>query len=158
MREVVYLEEFEAEVYNAHRYVYHTCKRCRESTIWNEAAHEPTGRESVATAPGPPSEPAGTPAPRTRNDRRYNRVSCNLRACIRYPNHDEEEALEVKDVSRGGVCFTTHRYLAPGTKFAIAIPYSPGMANIFVPAEIVRANAIPDTNLYECGATYLKPS
>jgi hypothetical protein len=64
--------------------------------------------------------------------------------------------LEVNDVSRGGACFTTRKYLPPGTKMEIAVPYSPGMANIFVPAEIVRLKAIPDKEFYECGAAYIK--
>jgi len=29
LREVVYLEEFETEVYHANRFIYRTCKRCR---------------------------------------------------------------------------------------------------------------------------------
>jgi hypothetical protein len=156
LREVVYLEEFETEVYHAHRYIYHACKRCRESTIWNEAAHEPVGREPVMPPPPPAPPPEPTVAPRARNERQHNRINCNLRACIRYQRHFDEEVLEVNDLSRGGVCFTTRKYLAPGTKFEIAVPYSPGMANIFVPAEIVRLKAIPDKNLYECGGHYLK--
>ena len=158
LREVVYLEEFETEVYHANRYIYHPCKRCRESTIWNETAYEPTERGQGIAWPPPaaPLEPA--PAPRTKDERRHNRIRCTLQACIRYKQNYEEEILEVNNVSRGGICFTTRKYLAPGTKIEIAIPFSPGMANIFVPAEIVRIKAIPDKNLYECGAAYLKSS
>ena len=156
LREVVYLEEFETEVYHAHRYIYHACKRCRESTIWNEAAHEPMGREPKIPPPPPAPPPEPALALRAKNERQHNRINCNLRACIRYRQHFDEEVLEVNDLSRGGVCFTTRKYLAPGTKFEIAVPYSPGMANIFVPAEIVRLKSIPDKNLYECGAHYLK--
>jgi hypothetical protein len=156
LREVVYLEEFETEVYHAHRYIYHACKRCRESTIWNEAAYEPAVREPKIPPPPPTPPPEPARAPRPRNERQHNRISCNLRACIRYQRHFDEEVLEVNDLSRGGVSFTTRKYLGPGTKFEIAVPYSPGMANIFVPAEIVRLTAIPDKSLYECGAHYLK--
>ncbi|MFZ0960736.1 MAG: PilZ domain-containing protein [Terriglobia bacterium] len=155
LREVVYLEEFESEVYQANRCIYLTCKRCREATIWNEAAHEPKEREPMAPPhpPDPPPRPA--PAPRIKDERRHTRINCRLRACIRYNKERyDEEILEVNDVSRGGVRFNTRRYLAPGTKIEIAVPYSPGMANIFVPAEIVRLKAIPDKNLYECGAAY----
>jgi hypothetical protein len=156
LREVVYLEEFEAEVYHAHRYIYHACNRCRESTIWNEAGHEPAARVPATPPPPPTPPPEPTPAPRTTNQRRHNRIICNFLACIRYQQHYDEEVLEVDDVSRGGVCFTTRKYLVPGTKFAIAVPYSPGMANIFVPAEIVRLRAIPGKKLYEVGAAYIK--
>ena len=79
-------------------------------------------------------------------------------ACIRFASHFDDEVLEVEDVSRGGVRFTTRKYLAPGTRIEVSVPYSPGMANIFVPAEIVRLKPIPDKNLYECGAAYIKMS
>jgi len=158
LREVVYLEEFESEVYHVNRYIYHPCKRCRESTIWNETAYEPTEREQKIAWPPLVPPPEHAPAPRSKEERRHARIHCNLRACIRYKQNYEEEILEVNDVSRGGICFNTRKYLAPGTKIEIAIPYSPGMANIFVPAEIVRVKAIPDKNLYECGAAYLKHS
>lgn len=159
LREVIYLEEFETEVYHANRFIYHTCERCRESTIWNEAAHEPTEREQgLALPPPPPPPPEPTPAPRTKNERRHNRIHCSLQACIRYKKFFEDEVLEANNVSRGGISFLTRKYLAPGTKIEIAMPYSPGMANIFVPAEIVRLKLLPDRNLYECGAAYLKRS
>jgi hypothetical protein len=155
LREVVYLEEFETEVYKANRCIYRTCKRCRESTIWNEAAHDPKKPKQMDSPPPPELPPPPGPAPRTRNERRHNRINCHLRACVRYnKEHYDEEILEVDDISRGGVCFTTRRYLAPGTNIEIAVPYSPDMANIFVPAEIVRFQAIPEKNLYECGAAY----
>jgi hypothetical protein len=156
LREVVYLEEFEAEVYYANRSIYHPCKRCLESTVWNEAAHEPTEREPVNSPPPPAPPPEPAPAPRTTNERRHMRINCKFQACIRYKPPHEEDVLEVDDISRGGICFTTHKHLAPGTKFEIAMPYSPGNANIFVPAEIVRLKTIPDQNLYEYGAAYVK--
>lgn len=155
LREVAYLEEFETEVYKANRCIYRTCKRCRESTIWNEAAHEPKARKQLEPPPPPVPPPQPAPAPRSRNERRHNRINCRLRACVRYnKEYYDEEVLEVNDVSRGGVCFRTRRYLAPGTEIEIAVPYSPDMANIFVPAKILRLTPIPDKNLYECGAAY----
>jgi hypothetical protein len=153
-REVVYLEEFETEVYHANRYIYHPCKHCRESTIWNETAHEASERE--AKTPSPTAAPRPAPAPRTKNERRHNRIRCKLAACIRFKQHYDDEVLEVNDLSRGGIRFMTSKYLAPGTRIEIAAPYSPGMANIFVPAEIVHLKAIPNKKLYEYGATYLK--
>ena len=156
LREVIYLEEFETEVYHANRCIYHTCRRCRESTIWNEAAHEPTESKREISLPPPPPPAKPSPVPRIKNERRHNRIGCKLLACIRHMQHFDDEVLEINDVSRGGVSFTTRKYLAPGTKIEIAVPYSPGMANIFVPAEVVRLKAIPNKNLYECGAEYIK--
>jgi hypothetical protein len=157
LREVIYLEEFEIEVYHANRSIYYPCKRCRESTLWNETAYEPTERSPGVPWPPAPPPPEPVNPLRSRNERRYNRVHCTLHACIRYKQTFEEEILEVNDVSRGGLSFATRKYLAPGTKIDIAVPYSAGMANIFVPAEIVRIKPVPDKNLYEYGAAYRKP-
>jgi hypothetical protein len=154
-REVVYLGEFETEVYTANRYIYLPCKRCRETTIWNETAHDPLENGCKAAPPPVPLPPPAS-EPRVRNERRYPRIACKLRACIRYDQHYLEEVLAVRNVSRGGVCFTTRKYLATGTRFEIAIPYSPDMANIFVPAEVVRVSQFPGGSMYEYGAAYLK--
>jgi len=156
LREVVYLEEYETEVYLAHRSIYHHCKRCLESTIWNEAAYRPRPVEIEAPAPVAVLPPPPPPAPMARIERKFKRIRCKLQGCIRSKNDHVEEVLEVNDVSRGGVCFITNNHLLPGTRFEIAVPYSPGMANIFVPAEIIRAKAIPGKHAYECGAAYLK--
>lgn len=158
LREVIYLEEFEIEVYYANRYIYHNCQRCQDTTVWNETVYDQTEWMREISPPPPPPPPPPDPAarPRTKNERRHNRIRCKLRACIRYESHFEDEVLEINDVSRSGVSFETRKYLAPGTKIEIAVPYSPGMANIFVPAEIVRLKEIPDKKLYECGAAYIK--
>lgn len=155
LREVVYLEEFEAEVYRANRSLYRPCKRCLESTVWNETGYEPPKEEEVISLPHPTPLPDPAPAPVTRNVRRHMRIRCRLRAGIRYQPHDKEDVLELNDISRGGVCFTTDKHLVPGTRFEIATPYSPGKANIFIPAAVVRLKPIPDQNLYEYGAAYV---
>ena len=72
--EVIYLEEFEAEVYHANRYIYHTCTRCAATTIWNETKHDPEEwmREITLTPPEPEPlpPPESRPEPRTKNERR----------------------------------------------------------------------------------------
>jgi hypothetical protein len=156
LQEEIYLEEFEAEVYHANRFIYHPCTRCRESTIWKETKLGPMKLEPVpAPVPsGPPSVPA--PAPANKNSRRHTRIRCKFQACIRGQKNQEEEVFEVKDVSRGGICFMTRKYLVPGTKIEIAVPYSKGGVNIFVPAQVVYIRTISENSPYECGAAYLK--
>jgi len=152
LRDVIYLDEAEAEFYHANGYIYRTCKRCDESTIWNEAAYEPL--ETMRRTSPPLLEHVS--APGTRKTRQHNRIRCSLRACIRYKQNYGEEVLEVNDVSRGGVSFTTQKCLTPGTRIEIAVPYSPGMDNIFLLAEIVRVKPLPNKNLYLYGAAYIK--
>ena len=154
LREVVYLDEYETEIYHAHRYVHHDCPRCRESTIWREAADETPAPKSIGS-PSPAASPAPTGPPPAGERRRHRRIKGQFRACIRYKLDYAEEILEAANISRGGFCFATLKPLVLGTKFDVAIPYSPGMPNIFVPAEVVRMRPISDTNLLEIGATYL---
>jgi hypothetical protein len=134
-------------------------RRDRESTIWKQSLHEPEERGAAALLSLPPpreSPPAPGPAARTRNERRHTRVNCNLRACIRFPQH-EDEVLEVGDVSRGGFCFVTHKNLHQGGKLHVAIPYIPAAGNIFVPAKIVRVRPMLGQGVTEYGAAYIKP-
>jgi hypothetical protein len=158
-REVVYLEEFEVEVYKSIQYIFRACQRCRESTIWKQSLHEPQERDDAAHSPLPPppeTPPAPGPAARTRNERRHTRVNCYLRACIHFPQH-EDEVLEVDDVSRGGFCFVTRKNLHQGGKLHVAIPYTPAAGNIFVPAKIVRVRPMLGHGVTEYGAAYVKP-
>ena len=157
-REVIDLTNFEARVFRANQYIYHTCNYCGGSTIWSEAAYEPTEARGRTPSPAPGLPPELAPAPRTSNRRRHNRVRCGLRACIHYIHNYEDEILEVNDVSRGGVSFTTQKCLTPGARIEIAVPYSPGMPNIFLPAEIVRIKPLPNSKHYVYGAAYLKGS
>jgi len=156
LREEIYLEEYEAEVYHANRFIYHPCARCRESTIWKETTFGPANIEQPRAIPRPAPTAESVPTAQFKNTRRHKRIRCNLQACIRGQRDYDEEVLEVKDVSRGGICFMTRKYLAPGTRIDVAVPYSKGMENIFVPAEVVRIRTISENTPYECGAAYLK--
>jgi len=156
LREEIYLEELEAEVYYANGFIYHPCTRCRESTIWKETKFAPTFREPVPAVPPPAPTPELAPQSQFKNTRRHKRVRCNFQACIRGQQNVDEEVFQVKDVSKGGICFMTRKYIAPGTRIDIAAPYSRNTENIFIPAEVVRIREIADNTRYECGAAYLK--
>jgi len=40
----------------------------------------------------------------------------------------------------------------------VAVPYSPGGQAIFVAAQIVHVQELPEQNTYRCGVTYLRSS
>ena len=40
----------------------------------------------------------------------------------------------------------------------VAVPYQPGQPAIFVPAQIVFAEELPEQRLYRCGVQYLSPT
>jgi c-di-GMP-binding flagellar brake protein YcgR len=159
LREVVCLEEYEFDVFAANEFIFHSCKRCRETTIWRQTLHEPVERDPVRprtslASPTSPSPPPPLP-PRTQNDRKYVRVKSKLKACIQFPGYTEE-VLEIVDFSRGGIRFASRKDLPKGMKIKVAIPYAPGAGNIFVAAEIVRTGAISSEGLHDYGAAYIK--
>ncbi len=109
-REVAYLNELEAEVFEASGALRRHCLRCRESTVWRASAGpEPqpvaavqTARPDVAGAPRlaaslqamPVAEAIGAqadahetdeppPEPRTQNDRKHGRSKLTITVCIR---------------------------------------------------------------------------
>jgi hypothetical protein len=161
-RELVCLDEFEVEVFEASRSISRACKHCQDTTHWKEAAPEPPKEvrplqvESPAEArqlPPPPSPP-----PRTENERQHVRAKTRVKALIRHAGLGEE-IIATENVSRGGLCFRSRKGYYVGSRIEVALPYSPGPANIFVPARIVRTQELPGEYLLaEYGAEYIKSS
>jgi hypothetical protein len=75
-------------------------------------------------------------------------------ACIGPPGRCEDVA-DVVNVSRGGVCFQSYRTYIEDTWVQVAVPYTPGSANIFVAGRIVRSRKM-DNALTEYGVEYAK--
>jgi hypothetical protein len=48
-----------------------------------------------------------------------------MKACIRHPGF-EEEIVEVKDLSRGGLSFISSKGYIEGSRIEVAVPYSKG--------------------------------
>ena len=140
--EVVYLDELEVEVFTANRCISHLCGSCRRTTLWKEEG-------VLESPPGPAS------GPRTSNERKQARVSTELTACIRQAGFDDEVVI-TENISRGGLCFNSHRLYHPGSLIQVAVPYSSGAGNIFVPARVVYAAEIQSEGLTKHGAAYIK--
>ena len=170
-REIVYMDEVEAEVYEANLCLQRSCSQCGHSSIWKavpgelmdeppppaeaaagdaeQAAGEGTaGSESAVEAPPEPPPPVVS--------RRKNlRIKSNMPACIRQPGFDEE-VVTCEDVSRGGLCFKSGKRYFLGSRIEVAIPYAAGAANIFVPARIVYTQELTKEGAYKYGVSYLK--
>jgi hypothetical protein len=154
-REVAYLHELEVEVYEANKSLSRSCKTCRDYTIWKESAYEaPPEREAPTPLPEAAGRPAA-PAPRTQNERKHVRLGVKLQACVRHAGF-EDEIVATENVSRGGMCFKSHKIYLEGSRIDVAIPYSPYGANIFVPARIMRVQEITGENMKLYGVMYLK--
>jgi len=150
-REVVYLDELQTEVFEANRSLSRSCKQCAAWTIWKRTPHELLATQAADAATGPvPAE-----APAARNKRRDIRVALNKSACVRQPGFGEE-IVQVENVSRGGLSFLSSKGYLEGSRIEIAVPYSPGTANIFVPARIVRSRELPEKGLRRYGVAYLR--
>ncbi len=95
----------------------------------------------------------------TPSDRRvHRRARVSYLACIRserFPN----DIVACLDMSRGGLGFKSECSYLPSTVVRIAVPFSrecPDAPAIFVPAKIVSCTRIPNTQLYRCGAQFLR--
>jgi hypothetical protein len=81
------------------------------------------------------------PPVRTVNERRYPRMRCaNVKACIKTAQ-GTSVVVDMVDVSRGGVCFTSVETFSKGTLVSIATHYIEGGHNIFQDGRIVRVQS-----------------
>ena len=144
-REVVHLDVFELEVLQANECLQRPCKQCGESTLWLRSASE-EGRI-----------PVGRVAPdssHTIQERKAPRISLKVNACIRHSAFGEE-VVSTEDVSRGGFRFVSRKDYPLGTVIEAALPYSPGAANIFIPAKIVHKEAGSPEGIFAHGVAYI---
>jgi len=169
-REIVYMDEVEAEVYEANLCLQRSCPQCGHSSIWKSVPAElveeapPPPAESAAaeqteegehSAPAAAEPPHAEPQPPVVSRRKNLRIKSNMPACIRQPGFDEE-VVTCEDVSRGGLCFKSGKRYFLGSRIEVAIPYAAGAANIFVPARIVYTQELTKEGVYKYGVSYLK--
>ncbi len=79
----------------------------------------------------------------------------NFKACVRRPNL-EDDIVTCEDMSRGGLRFKSSQRYFEKTLIDVAVPYSPGDQAIFVSAQIVHVQELPEQKLYRCGVMYLR--
>ena len=150
-REVVYLNELETEVFEANHSLPRSCNQCATWTLWRQTPSELPEHSGAQSETVPGSSVAlGDHA---QNKRKHVRVRVKMKACIRHPGF-EEEIVEVKDLSRGGLSFISSKDYIEGSRIEVAVPYSKGKANIFVAARINRAEELPREGLTKYGAHY----
>jgi hypothetical protein len=112
-------------------------------------------RGAVLTLP-PPRAPD---TPRA-NRRKHARVKVSYSACIRHPERGDD-IVTCEDMSRGGLRFTSRKSYYERALIEVAVPYTPGQPAIFVPAQIVFVQELPEQQLFRYGVAYLqlpKPS
>lgn len=148
-REVVYVNEREMLCFNTQKGIARLCASCEMPTIWIQTLDEdavPAGVPSVQQV-GLPTQPFHRQA--------APRFLTRLTACIRAAGAPPELAV-CENMSRGGLCFRTKRQLRVDDILEVAVPYSKGAANIYVPARVVYVQEVPGAGLYRHGAAYLR--
>jgi PilZ domain len=144
-RELVYLDGFELEVLESSETLSHFCRRCTDSTMWRKT-YEPF---PIATSEDETSARTGQDA------RREARHDVRTVACIQSREHGEE-LVRVRNVSRIGLCFEGRRAYEKDSKIEVAIPFSSGGGNVFLPARIVRVQNLPPGTVTLHGAEYVR--
>jgi hypothetical protein len=132
---VVHLDEIEIQILEANQSIPQFCRSCSATTSWKKIPSEgfpqpplPRDKQSHTLI----SQPH-----RVVNRRKHNRIQTNVPACIRAPRFPEE-IVTCEDLSRGGLRFGTPKPHKKGARIEVAVPYSTGSGNIFVPARIVH--------------------
>lgn len=147
-REVAYLSEKELKAFEARKCLARHCPHCGTPAIFTQAQ---------ADVPINPSTTNGAvPAPaKIYPSRNRTRVKARILACIRQRGFSEEVAV-CEDLSRGGLSFRSRNQYPEGTRVEVAVPFTPGSGNIFVPIRIVFSQEIPAAGLFRHGAAYVK--
>jgi PilZ domain len=122
------------------------------SELRADAQSEP--QAAVLTLSGPTAEKPS--APRA-NRRKHPRVKVSYSALVRLPGR-ADDVVQCEDMSKGGLRFKSHQRYYAQSFIEVAVPYQPGQPAIFVPAQIVFAEELPEQRLYRCGVQYLSPT
>jgi hypothetical protein len=91
------------------------------------------------------------------NRRKHARTRVNFKACVRRPGL-ADDVVACEDMSRGGLRFKSSKKYFEKMLIEVAVPYSPGDQAIFVSAQIVYVQELPERNMYRCGVMYLRSS
>jgi PilZ domain len=142
-RELAYLDGFELEVLESNELLSRFCRRCTDSTMWKKS-FEPLSPSQADTEAS-----AGNGQERRRESRRDMRTV----ACIRSREFGEE-LVKVRNVSRSGLCFEGRRAYAVDRRIEVAIPFSSGGGNIFLPARIARVQNMSPGGITLFGLEY----
>jgi hypothetical protein len=152
------LNELELRGFEGTRGIARYCKTCSVPSIWSQAPHESEKKlasratRSRVSSSDPPALPAGG----EQRERGRLRMRTRLTACVRQPNADDELAV-CEDISPVGMCFRSKRRYEAQEAIDVAVPYTPEVANIFIPARVVYCEELPKAGLFRHGVEYRRP-
>jgi hypothetical protein len=124
----------------------------------------PARASAYAACPDPREEQRGTvltlpaaqkPARSGADRRKHPRVRVTYSACVRHPQQGDDVVL-CEDMSKGGLRFKSRKQYYSQSLIEVAVPYQPGQPAIFVPAQVVFVEELPEQQLFCHGVQYLK--
>jgi hypothetical protein len=124
----------------------------------------PARASAYAACPDPREEQRGTvlalpaaqkPARSGAERRKHPRVKVTYSACVRHPQQGDDVVL-CEDMSKGGPRFKSRKRYYSQSFIEVAVPYQSGQPAIFVPAQIVFVEELPEQQLFRHGVQYLK--
>lgn len=154
-REVAYLNDVELQGFETNRGIARHCKTCGVPSIWTQAPHEDEKKIAARAARSRRSAELAGPPGEEQRERQRLRLKTRLTACVRQANFDDELAV-CEDISPVGMCFRSKRRYDVDAPVEVAVPYSPDVANIFLPARIVYSEEMPKAGLFRHGTEYRK--
>ena len=137
--ENVELDEIEAGVLQANNLLSRACDECCAITFWQHCE----ASESTPVSSG--AKP---------NRRRNLRTAMKASACLCQPTGLRDVAA-LLDISRGGICFRTTQTYTVHSWVELAVPYTEGGANIFVPGRIAWERPLSNGSR-EYGVQYVR--
>ncbi|HEY6937310.1 MAG TPA: PilZ domain-containing protein [Terriglobales bacterium] len=159
-RTVAELQLIELEVLAANDRLQRHCRTCGVVAWWIiptvEAAQNRLERSERATSPTPTVAPL-KPAPSPAEKRQHRRIGVSkIIACIPPPDgFGPDNVVQVLDMSKGGIRFRSERRYVVGQFVQVAVPYTPGAANIFVQGRIAWG-AASRSGSHEYGLKYIR--
>jgi hypothetical protein len=135
--------------------------RVSAATMEPAATSEPVAPRAPAAVVARAEAPSASPAKPSiaskaqENRRKHARTRVTFKACVRRPD-TPDDIVACEDMSRGGLRFKSSKKYFEKTLIEVAVPYSPGDQAIYVPAQIVYVQELPEQKLYRCGVMYLR--
>jgi hypothetical protein len=140
---VSHLNAIELQVFETNQSIQQFCKFCSATTSWKRVVKE-AQREAQLPRGIQTQIPVSPPRLAT-NRRKHGRIGADVPACIRQPGY-AEEVVTCENLSRGGLRLRTSKPYQEGARIEVALPYSAGSGNIFVPATVIH--------LQDCGSFF----
>lgn len=150
-RELAYLNSRELKEFESNRLFARSCRTCESPTIWKQPL-ESLRHNAMGDSR---REGAGVDAAVSSSERETTRYDTRLMACVRQRVGAEEMAV-CENVSRQGIAFRSRRKYDEGAQIEVAVPYTQGTANVFIPAVVVHVRSLPTAGLYRHGVKYLR--